>query len=108
MATSFADRLRASQGFTLIELLVVLIILGILASIVVFATGTFTSDSQTSACKANAKIMNTAEGAYASQHAGALAAGNAALLQPYMAEPVPTSGAGAVQYDSTSKVWVCA
>src|SRR4051794_36815002 len=100
------SRLRArtenESGFTLIELLIVIIILGILATIVLFATGTFTSDSKTAACKANAKILNIAEAAYSAAHNGdpsnhVYAAGGD--LAPYIADPitgtqVPTQTAG--------------
>src|SRR5689334_15224595 len=51
---------READGFTLIELLIVIVILGILAAIVVFAVGTATSDSKTSACKADKSNVETA------------------------------------------------
>jgi len=100
------SRKRADDGFTLIELLIVIIILGILATIVLFATGTFSSDSKTSACKANAKIMNTAEGGYAAQHEGGSSGGDVSKLQPYLADTIPTSGTGAVKFAGGK--WVCA
>jgi prepilin-type N-terminal cleavage/methylation domain-containing protein len=52
---------RNEDGFTLIELLVVIIILGILAAIIIFAVGTFTSDSQDAACVADYKTLTHAE-----------------------------------------------
>jgi general secretion pathway protein G len=52
------------EGFTLIELLIVIIVLGILVGIVLFSLGTFKSDSQSSACKADTKQLRTAETAY--------------------------------------------
>jgi general secretion pathway protein G len=97
-----------SDGFTLIELLIVMVILGILATIVLFATGTFSNESKVSACKANAKIMNTAEAAYAAQNEGAAAAGDTTKLAGYIGDPVPTTGTGAVTYDATANTWVCA
>ena len=96
------------DGFTLIELLIVIIILGILATIVIFASGTFTSDSNTAACTSNAKIMNTAEGAYAAQHPGQFAQGDVTKLTGYLADPIPTASPGAVVYDSSASKWVCA
>src|SRR3954447_15033373 len=100
-------RKREDAGFTLIELLIVIIILGILATIVLLGTGTFRSDADTAACGANAKIMNTAEGAYAAQHQGQSAAGDTAKLQTYIRDAIPTSGTGAVRYDADASSWVC-
>lgn len=55
---------KNDEGFTLVELLVVIIVLGILASIVVFGVAKFRSDSQTAACKADMKQVSTAADAY--------------------------------------------
>ena len=51
--------------------------------------------------------MNTAEAAYAAQHPGEFAHGDTSLLAQYIRDPLPTSGAGAVTYDSASNKWVC-
>ena len=73
-------------GFTLIELLIVIVILGILAGIVVFAVGTATSDSKTSACKADKKTLTTALEAYKAKTGGypasAQSSSSNALLVP--------------------------
>ena len=100
--------LRGTVGFTLIEVLIVIIILGVLATIVIMASGVFTTDSKNGACKGNAKIMNTAEAAYAAQHPGFFAQGDTSKLTQYIGDPLPTSGVGAVTYDSASGHWVCA
>jgi general secretion pathway protein G len=84
MINKLRARAENESGFTLIELLIVIIILGILATIVLFATGTFTSDSTTAACKANAKIANIAEAAYAAKNDGAASGGSHAALAPYL------------------------
>jgi prepilin-type N-terminal cleavage/methylation domain-containing protein len=52
------------EGFTLIELMIVIVVLGILAGIVVFGLGTFKSESQLGACKADVKQYQTAVDAY--------------------------------------------
>jgi prepilin-type N-terminal cleavage/methylation domain-containing protein len=52
------------EGFTLVELLIVIVILGILATIVVFAVRGITDQGQESACKATAKTYEVAIEAY--------------------------------------------
>ena len=94
MIHKLRTRAENESGFTLIELLIVIIILGILATIVLFATGTFTNDSKTAACKANAKILNIAEAAYSAAHNGdpsnhSYAAGGD--LAPYIQDPITGS-----------------
>jgi general secretion pathway protein G len=51
-------------GFTLVELLIVIVILGILATIVVFAVRGITDQGQKSSCKATAKTYEVAIEAY--------------------------------------------
>lgn len=55
---------NGEEGFTLIEMLIVVIILGILAAVVVFGVSTFREDSVDSACKTDAKSVETAAQAY--------------------------------------------
>ena len=55
---------QTESGFTLIELLIVIVVLGILAGIVVFGVGTFKTDSETAACKADVKTVGVAADAY--------------------------------------------
>lgn len=55
---------ETESGFTLIELLIVIVVLGILAGIVVFGVGTFRTDSETAACKADVKTVGVAADAY--------------------------------------------
>lgn len=48
------------KGFTLVELLIVIVILGILATVTVFAVRGITDNAQTNACETDEKIVNTA------------------------------------------------
>src|SRR5205823_2998702 len=91
MLNRLRTRAAEESGFTLIDLLIVMIILGILATIVLFATGTFTTQSKTAACKANARILTIAEAAYAASHTGTVSAHNPTLLGPYPSDPFPTT-----------------
>ena len=75
-----ALRPRKDEGFTLIELLIVIIVLGILVAIVLFSLGTFKSDSQTAACKADVKQLVTAETAYVAKSTAAAPSEDAAHL----------------------------
>jgi prepilin-type N-terminal cleavage/methylation domain-containing protein len=69
------------RGFTLVELLIVIVILGILASIVVFAVGSLTANAKATGCKAEkTTIMNALESykAQAGSYPTAVAAGGGA------------------------------
>ena len=55
---------KQDKGFTLVELLIVIVILGILATVTVFAVTGITNKGKTSACQADAKTIQTAEEAY--------------------------------------------
>jgi prepilin-type N-terminal cleavage/methylation domain-containing protein len=58
------------QGFTLVELLIVIVILGILATVTVFAVRGITDQGQTSACSADKKTLQVAVEAYFAQYGG--------------------------------------
>lgn len=58
---------KQDEGFTLIELLIVIVILGILATVVVFAVGGITDQGEQSACKAERKTVEVAIEAYRAQ-----------------------------------------
>ena len=71
---------KQDEGFTLIELLIVIVILGILATVVVFAVGGITDQGEVSACKADYKTLEVAVEAYRAQEGSYPAAGTAAAL----------------------------
>jgi prepilin-type N-terminal cleavage/methylation domain-containing protein len=53
---------KQDEGFTLIELLIVIIILGILATVVVFAVAGIRDSGDKSACEAELRSVETARG----------------------------------------------
>jgi general secretion pathway protein G len=60
------DKNLLERGFTLVELLIVVTILGILAGVVVFAVGNFTTQAKSSACGTEKTTLETAIEAYRS------------------------------------------
>jgi prepilin-type N-terminal cleavage/methylation domain-containing protein len=62
---------KQDKGFTLVELLIVIVILGILATVTVFAVRGITDQGKTSTCKADSKTLQTAYEAYVAQYGGA-------------------------------------
>ena len=61
---------KQDKGFTLVELLIVIVILGILATVTVFAVRGITDQGQTSECNADKKTIQTAVEAYFAQNGG--------------------------------------
>ena len=59
------EEAKQNKGFTLVELLIVIVILGILATVTVFAVTGITNKGKTSACQGDVKTIQTAEEAYA-------------------------------------------
>lgn len=72
---------RSDDGFTLVELLIVIVVLGVLATITVFAVRGITNQGQDSAVAADARTLAGAQEAHMAQHgsyateAGLVAAG---------------------------------
>ena len=58
------------KGFTLVELLIVIVILGILATVTVFAVRGITDQGQENACQTEGKTVLTAAEAYYAENAG--------------------------------------
>jgi prepilin-type N-terminal cleavage/methylation domain-containing protein len=66
VTSSVTSQPATDRGFTLIELLIVIVILGILATIVVFAVRGVTDDAHQMACDADARTLETSiEGYFA-------------------------------------------
>lgn len=61
---------KQDKGFTLVELLIVIVILGILATVTVFAVRGITDQGKTSACEADQKTLETAAETYFAQYGG--------------------------------------
>ncbi len=61
---------RSNKGFTLVELLIVIVILGILATVTVFAVRGITDKGTTSACNSDKVTLQTAAESYFSQYGG--------------------------------------
>ena len=61
---------KRDKGFTLVELLIVIVILGILATVTVFAVRGITDKGTKSACAADKKTLEVAVEAYFAQYGG--------------------------------------
>jgi prepilin-type N-terminal cleavage/methylation domain-containing protein len=61
---------KQDKGFTLVELLIVIVILGILATVTVFAVRGITDQGKASTCKADSKTLQTGYEAYVAQYGG--------------------------------------
>jgi prepilin-type N-terminal cleavage/methylation domain-containing protein len=72
------------DGFTLIELLIVIVILGILATVVVFSVGGVTDKGEHSSCVTDERTLLTAVEAY---------------FGKYNTQTIPATGSDAEQYE---------
>jgi len=77
------------KGFTLVELLIVIVILGILATVTVFAVRGITDQGQDNACSVEKRTLDTAIEAYYAQNQ--TDPPNAAALNSYLGDPIDAS-----------------
>ena len=75
---------KQDKGFTLVELLIVIVILGILATVTVFAVRGITDQGQDSACAADEKTIQTAVEAWYAQNGTETDVTEADLVPNYM------------------------
>ena len=83
------EEAKQDKGFTLVELLIVIVILGILATVTVFAVTGITNKGKTSACQSDAKTIQTAEEAF-SANTGAYTATQSQLVDAGLMHAVST------------------
>ena len=75
------------KGFTLVELLIVIVILGILATVTVFAVRGITDKGQENACAVEQRTLDTAIEAFYAENQ--VDPANAAALSPAFLKEVP-------------------
>ena len=81
---------KKDKGFTLVELLIVIVILGILATVVVFAVAGVTEKAQGNACATTKKTLQTAIESYKAENAlAADATVSSASLGEYLTDDWP-------------------
>lgn len=80
METEIVEAKKSDRGFTLVELLIVIVILGILATVTVFAVRGITDQGKASACKSDQKTLQTALETYYAQNGSATVPTEAQLV----------------------------
>ena len=81
---------KQDKGFTLVELLIVIVILGILATVTVFAVRGITDTGQENACSIEARTLDSAIEAYYAQ-TGSEPTGVSDLVPGYLREAPDSS-----------------
>lgn len=81
---------RDAAGFTLVELLVVIVLLGIIATVTVFAVRGVSTRGQTNACRMDRRMLETAVEAYlVGESTSALASEAELVTAGYLRTPSP-------------------
>lgn len=100
---------KQDKGFTLVELLIVIVILGILATVTVFAVRGITDQGQTSACAADQKTVQTAVEAFYAQEGTVTNVTETDLVPDYMVSASThydiASGEVIAAPDTTTPAW---
>lgn len=96
---------KQDEGFTLIELLIVIVILGILATVVVFSVRGITDDSRDNACDTDQRTMEVAVEAYFAQEGGSTVS-EAALVSEQLirdvSDNVAVASDGTVSFEGST------
>jgi general secretion pathway protein G len=82
---------KQDKGFTLVELLIVIVILGILATVTVFAVRGITDKGQENACDVEGRTLSTAIEAYYADNDQADPPTVAAMVPGYLKEAPDTA-----------------
>ena len=90
METEIVEVKKSDRGFTLVELLIVIVILGILATVTVFAVRGITNQGKTSACAADKKTLEVAAESYMAQN-GSYPASAATMVTAGLLRDVSTN-----------------
>jgi prepilin-type N-terminal cleavage/methylation domain-containing protein len=85
---------KQDKGFTLVELLIVIVILGILATVTVFAVRGITDQGQESACDADRKTLETAAETWFAQYGGSEIPGDVTAVKVAGGGTTPLTGTG--------------
>ena len=99
---------KQDKGFTLVELLIVIVILGILATVTVFAVRGITDQGQTSACEADNKTLGVAAEAFFANFGGTtipVTGGVAPAGVTLGATPAETLAASGLLRDVSDQNW---
>ncbi|TPW15410.1 MAG: hypothetical protein FD127_802 [Acidimicrobiaceae bacterium] len=100
---------KQDKGFTLVELLIVIVILGILATVTVFAVRGITDQGQASACAADQKTLEVAVEAWYAQNGTTTDPTEAGLVTAGLIRAVsPTYDVGAGGTVTATALGACA